>query len=94
MSDGDGEFYTSLESLTIPYPYTKPKHGASEVSWEEPQALEEDTCIEFEREEVSSDAISSPASEAEEWKGRPDSPDLPPEYWQVQRLIKYIKVRK
>jgi hypothetical protein len=40
---------------------------------------------------ISSDAESSPASEDE--FARPPSPDVPPEYWQVQRLVKYVKVR-
>lgn len=40
----------------------------------------------------SSDAQSSDSTDGEDWQGRPASPDYPPEYWQVQRLIKYIKV--
>ena len=42
---------------------------------------------------LSSDAESSDSTDGEDWQPRPDSPDYPPEYWQVQRLIKYIKVR-
>jgi len=43
---------------------------------------------------LSSDAhsASSTSDDGEEWQDRPSSPDLPPKYWQVQRLIKYIKV--
>ena len=41
---------------------------------------------------LSSDAESSDSTDGEDWQPRPDSPDYPPEYWQVQRLIKYIKV--
>ncbi|CAG7823011.1 unnamed protein product [Allacma fusca] len=40
---------------------------------------------------LSSDAESSDATNGEDWQARPASPDYPPEYWQVQRLIKYIK---
>lgn len=44
--------------------------------------------------EISSDADSlSSSSQEEEWQEMPSSSDLPPEYWQVQRIIKYIKVK-
>jgi hypothetical protein len=39
---------------------------------------------------LSSDAESSPESDAED-RDRHESPDIPTEYWQVQRLIKYVK---
>jgi len=41
------------------------------------------------RKDLSSDAESSPESEAED--RATETPDIPTEYWQVQRLIKYVK---
>lgn len=42
---------------------------------------------------VSSDADSSASSPGADWSEKQmASPELPQEYWQVQRLVKYIKV--
>jgi len=43
------------------------------------------------RVKLSSDEESSPESEGDELMDRPQTPEIPPEYWQVQRLIKYVK---
>ena len=82
----DEELYTSLESLEVP----QARQNSSPICWTA-DGLDGNT-KDFGSVADSSDAISSAASETEEWQGRPDSPDLPAEYWQVQRLIKYIKV--
>jgi len=89
MSDDDE--ITSLESLEIPEMGPR-----SSISWTGQDGLEGKLGLGGVQYEIadSSDAVSSSASEADEWQGRPDSPELPPEYWQVQRLIKYIKVTK
>ena len=65
-----------------------------DMSDDEEETEAEEGMAKGKKKQLSSDAESSPASDPEEAAGfeRPLTPDFPPEYWQVQRLVKYIKV--
>lgn len=82
--------YTSVDDLTSSsiQDDEEEEQWVSEPDWSHEQQIKHLDGAES----LSSDGKSSDTSDGEDWQDRPSSPDLPADYWQVQKLVKYIKV--